>query len=138
MEHAKGVVRVLVAVVTVIALIVLFVDATGFLSDNSWRDPSAIQIMQVYIEKFIAPALLTIGIAIAVYIGTRAWDGQRGQNGQLGQSGSSAVGSGVGDARHEGDPSEQSREVPVGPGFCEHRKWRAECPVCNPPAQGTA
>ena len=102
MRDLKGALRVVAGVAAIIALIVLFVDAKTFLSDNSWQDPSAIQIMQVYVEKFIAPALLTIGLAIAVYIGTRAGDGATTD---------------VGD---------------VGPGFCRHGEWRSECPQCNP------
>ena len=101
MADLKGALRVVAGVAAIIALIVLFVDAKTFLSDNSWQDPSAIQIMQVYIEKFIAPALLTIGLAIAVYIGTRAGDGATTDGGD------------------------------VGPGAYRDDEWRSECPDCN-------
>ncbi len=118
MEDLKGALRVVASVAAIIALIVLFVDAKTFLSDNSWRDPSAIQIMQVYIEKFIAPALLTIGLAIAVYIGTRAGDGTaRTWDSRAHRRGAST-------------PATDGEDV--APGFCEHGKWRRECPYCNP------
>ena len=63
--------RAVIGVVMVIAMIALFVDTASFLSSLQWRDPSAIQVVQIWVDRFIAPAIGVIGGGIGLYILTR-------------------------------------------------------------------
>lgn len=62
------------AVIGGIAIIVLFTQWTNAQDVlESARSPSAVQIIQIQVEYFLAPAVLTIGTTIAAYVATR-WE----------------------------------------------------------------
>ena len=67
-----GFIRVAIAGAAAVALFSQWSDLQSVLDTASIvREPSAIQIVQLYVELFVAPALLTIGLAVAGYIATR-------------------------------------------------------------------
>ncbi len=63
--------RLMIGAAMVIAMIVLYADADSFLGSIQWRDPSAVQVVQIWVDHFIAPAIGVIGGGIGLYILTR-------------------------------------------------------------------
>ncbi|MYB41048.1 MAG: hypothetical protein F4056_05145 [Chloroflexi bacterium] len=66
-----GLLRAVIGGIAIIALFVQWTNAQGVL--ESARSPSAVQVIQLQVDYFIAPAILTIGITMAAYIATR-WE----------------------------------------------------------------
>ena len=64
-----GLLRAAIGGIAIIVLIVQWTSAQDVL--ESARNPSAVQVIQLQVEYFLAPAILTIGITIAAYIATR-------------------------------------------------------------------
>ena len=64
-----GLLRALIGVTSVVVLFVQWGNAQGVM--GSAYNPSAVQAIQLQVDYFLAPAVLTIGVTIAAYIATR-------------------------------------------------------------------
>ena len=69
------VIRMMIAAGAITALVIQWNDTQAVIEAASgvFRDASAVQVIQAYVQYFVAPAFMTIGIAVCLYIGTR-WD----------------------------------------------------------------